>query len=149
MILDNFCKVWASAALTTDAASTYSYDTGAAGNDVSIGEPLAGLVNVEVAGDHTTGNETYEFQVIQSASADLSTPDILCKVSIVAGDVAALLAAGKFIVIPIPPGSVSKRYLGLYFDGGGTTPTITVSGYIVPLSFIQREKVYADAITIS
>lgn len=147
MFVDAQTLLWDAAALTSDAASTNTYDTGAAGNDISVGEPLALVISVDVAAS-VDGTQTYEFQVIQSASANLGTPDILAKVSFTTALATSLLTAGKIIVVPIPPGSITKRYIGAYFDGANT-PTITVTAWIAPMSMIQRDKVYADAITIS
>lgn len=145
MFVDKLTLLWDAAALTSDAASTNTIDLGAAGNDVSVGEPLALVIQVDVAADYTTGNETYEFQVIQSANADLSSPNILCLIQ----PAYSLLTAGAIVVVPIPPGSITKRYLGAYWNGGGTTPTITVTAWITAMSMIQRDAFYADAVTIS
>ncbi len=149
MFIDAQTLLWDAAALTIDAVSTNTYDTGAAGNDISIGQPLALVIQVDVAADSTTGDETYKFQVIQSAAAALSSADILVEVPFTNALAQTLLTAGKIIVVPIPPGSITKRYIGANFDGGGTTPTITVTAWITPQSMIQRDKYYADAITIS
>lgn len=145
MLLDAQTLLWDAAALTSDAASTNTYDSGAAGNEIAAGEPLALLLTVDVAADATTGDETYEFQVIQSANANLSSPDILIARTIAA----ASLSAGSQHVIPIPPGAKTKRYLGAYYNGGGTTPTITVTAAILPLSMIDKVKTYPKGYTIS
>ena len=144
-IMDAQTLLWDSAALTASAVSTNTYDTGAAGNDISIGEPLALELTVDVAADHTTGNETYEFRVIQSANADLSSADVLCSRVISYAD----LTAGKRQVIPIPPGSITKRYLGADCVLAGTTPTITVTASIKPMSMIENQKHYPKGYTIS
>lgn len=146
MIIDAQCLLWDAAALSSDAASTNTYDTGAAGNDIAIGEPLALQITVDVAADATTGDETYEFQVIQSANANLSSPDILISRTIAA----ASLTAGSKHVIPLPPGAITKRYLGAYYNGGGTTPTITVTAFIRPLDQgADVQKSYPKGYTIS
>lgn len=134
-----------SQAVTTDAVSTNSFDTGAAGNDIGTGEPLCLDITVEVAADATTGDETYTFEAIQSAAAALSSPDVLAARTIAA----ATLVAGFNFQIPIPPGAKSKRYLGANYNTGGTTPGITVTSFIKPLSMIQQWKAYDDNITIS
>lgn len=145
MLIDAQALLWDAAALTSDAASTNTYDSGAAGNDISVGDPLGLFLQVDVSADHTTGNETYNFAVIESASADLSTPNTLVSATILYSD----LAAGKTACIPIPPGAKTLRYLGAYFDGGGTTPTITVTAWIAPLSTFQKDKVYPKGYTVS
>lgn len=148
MYVDALTRVWNAAALTADAASTSSYDTGqAGGNDVSVGEPLVCALTVGVAADHTTGDETYQFNFIQSATADLGTPDILATIPFTAAQY-ALLAAGATLGIPVPMGSITKRYIGLYFDGGGTTPTITVTAWFTPWSMVQKAKTFPTSIVV-
>lgn len=148
MYVDALTRVWNAAALTTDAASTSSYDTGqTGGNDVSTGEPLSACITVGVAADHTTGDETYQFNLIQSATADLATPDILATIPFTAAQY-ALLAAGAIISVPIPLGVITKRYIGLYLDSGGTTPTITVTAWFTPTSMIQKAKTFPTSIVV-
>ena len=132
-------------AFSVDAVSGNTYDSGAAGNDITEGEPIGIGIDVTVAADTTDGDETYEFQAIQSAAADLSSPDVLALIQPARAD----LVVGKRLVLPLPPGSKTKRYLGLNFNGGGTTPTITVNAFIAPLSFLGGWKAYADGFSIT
>ena len=145
MYLDGKTLLCDAQALTVDAASTNTYDSGAAGNDLSEGEPLGIGFIVDVAADATTGDETYEFQAIESAAADLGSPTILALIQ----PSRTVLTAGSKWVIPIPQGSKTKRYLGLYFNGGGTTPTITITAWIAPLSMLGGFKAYADGFNIT
>lgn len=145
MFLDALTLLSDAQAVTTDAVSTNTYDSGAAGNEIGRGEPLAVVITVDVAADFTTGDETYTFEVIQSAAAALTSPDILIQRAILA----AALTAGSIHVIPIPPGAKTKRYLGMNYNTGGTSPTITVTTAILPLSNVQQHAVYPDNITIS
>lgn len=142
---DGECQLSASQAVTTDAVSTNAYDLGAAGIDIGTGEPLVVDVNVEVAADHTTGDETYAFELIQSAAAALTSPDTLVSRTIAA----ATLVAGYTFQIEVPPGAVTKRYLGLNYNTGGTSPSITVSAYVQPRSMAQTQyKAYDDNVNI-
>ncbi len=145
MYVDNELKVSDAQALTATAVSSNTVDNADALNDISVGEPLVLAVNVSVAADFTTGDETYELQIIQSASANLGTPDVLASRVLTA----AQLAANSLHYIPLPPGSVSKRYLGARYVLGGTSPSVTLSAFFQPQSMIQKEKVYPDNITIS
>jgi hypothetical protein len=86
--------------------------------------------------------------VIQSASANLSSPDILLKIPFTTALATTLLAIGAIIIIPIPQGAITKRYIGLYFDGANT-PTITVTAFITLASMIQRDKNYAKGYVVS
>jgi hypothetical protein len=150
MVIDAQLLLSDAQAITADAASTNTIDLGnvTPKNQIGDGEPLALVICVDVAADATTGDETYEFQLIQSANADLSSPDILVK-SDTAFITRATLVAGYKLVLPIPPGFPTKRYLGAYYNVGGTTPTITVTTFIQPLSMVEKLKDYANAYTIS
>jgi len=145
MILDAQTLMSDSQALTATAYSSNTYDSGAADNDISIGEDMCVVMNVEVAADSTNGDETYEFQVVQSANANLSSHDVLCSRTIAA----ASLSAGSIHILPLPAGSKTKRYLGVRYVLAGTTPTVTVSASYIPQKFAQVYKNYPDGITIS
>lgn len=134
-------------AFTSDAATTNTIDLGnvTPKRQLGDGEPMVMCVQVDVAADTTTGDETYEFQFIQSANADLSSPDNLISRTIAAAD----LTAGSIHFIPVPPGAVTKRYVGGYYNGGGTTPTITATIWLAPMAMIDRIKAYAKGYTIS
>lgn len=148
MLMDNQLLLWDAAALSTDAASTNTVDLGAAGNDISRGEPMALVITVDVAAKVSGGTEDYTFQVIQSASADLSSPDNLAMCLFTTARATTYLAAGKQVCIPIPPGSITKRYIGAYFDGSNT-PTITVTASFMPLANVQKDAYFAAGYTIS
>lgn len=132
-------------ALTATAVSTNSYDKGAAGNDIAAGEPLGIELTVDVAADITSGNETYVFSPCDDDNAALSSAAALYACTLAA----ALLTAGAQFVLPIPKGLSTQRYLGLAYTLGGTTPTITVTASIKPLSLCEGRAVYADNVTIS
>lgn len=134
-------------ALTATAVSTNTYDTGAAANDIAAGEPLCIIFTIDVAADATTGDETYQFQAIQSANANLSSQDVLVQTD-TSFITRATLVAGYKLVLPIPPGLKSKRYLGARYVLAGTTPTATVTAAIVPLNMVDMQKSYAKGYTI-
>lgn len=135
-------------ALTATALSSFSYDNVLATNNISTGEPMAILFTVVVAADHTTGDETYQFAVVQSANADLSASDTIVE-TVVAYLTAAKLVAGYQFALPIPPNLVTKRYLGANYTLAGTTPSVTVSAAIVPLKMVPATAVYPKNFTIS
>lgn len=145
MFIDAQTQLWDATALSSDAVSTNTYDLGVAGNSLSVGEPMVAIIQVDVAADFTSANETYQFNLLQSANADLSSADILSSIV----RTAAQLTAGSLHAIPLPAGAETKRYIGLGYDGGGTTPTITVTAWIAPQSMMQRDMNYPDGFTIS
>lgn len=146
MIIDAHNLLSDAQAVSADAASTNTFDSGSAGNDVSVGEnPLVLVIQVDVAADFTTTDETYEFQIIQSAAANLGSPDILAQRTIAA----SALTAGSLHYLQLPPGSKTKRYLGAYYNVGGTSPSVTVTAFFQPSDMIQVNKVYPDNIVIT
>lgn len=134
-------------AITADAVSTNTIDLGNATIKRSIGdgEPMCVLISVNVAADATTGDETYVFEFIQSANANLSSPDILSSRDIPR----AQLTAGSAHVIGIPPKAITKQYIGMNYNVGGTTPTITVTTFVMPQKDIDTYVNYAKGYTIS
>lgn len=147
MILDAQTLLSDAQAVTADAVSTNTIDLGdvTPKRDIGSGEPLALVFTVDVAADATTGDETYQFELIQSANANLTSADVLAAMAVAA----ASLTAGAQVVLPVPPGVITKRYIGANYNVGGTTPTITVTASIVPQSFVPKIKSYADGFTIS
>jgi hypothetical protein len=143
MFIDALLLVSDAQAVTADAVSTNTIDLGnpTIKNRIGSGEPMAFLVTVDVAMDFTTGDEAYSFEVIQSANANLSSPDIIAVRTVLN---AAERAAGARFVIPIPPGMPQKRYLGLNYNVGGTTPTGTFTASLMPQSMAE-ESVLAYA----
>lgn len=157
MILDSQLQFSDSQALTATALSTNVINLSADRN-IGVGEPMAVMVNVEVAADQTTGDEDYMFDLETASDAGITTArKLLGRRIFESGTPAApaenadLLVAGFTFAIPIPPGGLaeSEQYLGLRYTLAGTTPTITVSAFLVPLSTIEKANVYADGITIT
>jgi len=131
-------------AITVDAASTNQIDLGIARN-LFDGEPMAVVLIVDVAADFTTTDETYEFQIETDGDVAFGSPTDLLVHAITAAN---LTLASKH-VLPIPVGAAVERYLRVYYNVGGTTPTITVTAFLIPLSMVQLDKVYAKGYTIS
>jgi len=131
-------------AVTADAGSTNIIDLGVARN-LFDGEPLAVVLTVDVAADGTTTDETYEFQIETDDNSGFSSATDLVVQSI---GYAALTAGSKHI-LPVPVGAAVERYLRVYYNVGGTSPSITVTADLLPLSMVDKYKAYADNITIS
>ena len=132
-----------SQALTASAASTNLIDLGGDHN-VGIGEPMAVVINVEVALDDTTGDETYVFTVEADDNSGFSSAATIATKTATRGDV-----AGTKYVLPIPADTSAEQYLRVYYTLGGTTPTGTVSAFLIPQNMIDNYVSYADGFTIS
>jgi len=152
MFVDAQLQFSAAQALTVTAASTNVIDTGVnfAGTEVDrnvgIGEPMNVLICVIVAADVADGNETYQFDLQTDTVVGFGSAVVLVS-RIIAR---ALLTAGSIWSIPVPADWPQiKRYLRMNYTLGGTTPTITVSAFLQPMSMMQNFVVYQDALTIS
>jgi len=134
--------------VTATIASTNAFDSGGPTFDLPVGEPLGVMFTQDAAAKLSAGNETYQFQVIQSANPDLSVPDILLQTD--TGLVGrALLVKGFRFYLPLPSQLKTKQYLGVRYVLGGTAPSMLVSADLRPMSFLQNEKVYAANFTIT
>lgn len=158
MILDGQHQFSDGQALTATALATNVIDL-SQDRSIGNGEPMCVIFNVEVAADQTTGDEDYQFDVEYASDAGITTARKLIGRRIfesgtptAPAEDADLLVAGFKFVIPIPPAALSEseRYLGVRYTLAGTTPTITVSAYLMPQSMIEVGQVsHAKGYTIT
>lgn len=150
MILDSQLEFSNAQAVTADAVGTNVIDLSLA-RSIGQGEPMGALFVVEVAADQTTGDEDYTFDVEYATNAAQSTGRQLIGRRVFESGTptapaqnADLLIAGFSFVIPVPAVGPDEdaRYLGIRYDVSGTTPTITCSAYLQPLSMIEVEDPY-------
>lgn len=144
-------------AVTADAVGTNVIDL-SQDRSIGAGEPMCVVFVVDVAADQTTGDEDYTFDVEYASNAAQSTGRQLIGRRVFESGTptapaqdADLLVAGFSFVIPIPPTklSESERYLGIRYDVTGTSPTITCTAFLAPLSHYQSDVQYPDGFTIS
>lgn len=144
-------------AVTADAVGTNVIDLSVA-RSIGNGEPMAVVFVVDVAADQTTGDEDYTFDVEYASNAAQSTGRQLIGRRVFESGTptapaqdADLLVAGYTFAIPIPPTTEDEdgRYLGIRYDVTGTTPTITCTAFLQPMSMIDSAKVsYASGFTV-
>ena len=155
MLIDKDLTFSDAQSVSSSAVGTNVIDLG---GDLSIGvgEPMGVVFVVDVAADQTTGDEDYTFDVEYASDAGQTTARKLVGRRIfesgtpdAPAEDADLLVAGFKFVIPIPPTglSESERYLGIRYVTAGTTPTITVTAFLQPLSMIQNDVSYPNNIT--
>jgi len=156
MILDAQNLFSDAQAVTADAVGTNVIDL-SVDRSLGNGEPMCVLFTVDVAADQTTGDEDYTFDVEYASDAAQTTARQLIGRRVFESGTpdapaqnADLLVAGFQFNIPIPATklSESERYLGIRYDVTGTTPTITVTSALVPMSMIDQNNVYANGYTI-
>jgi hypothetical protein len=138
--LDLNGKVATAQAFTTGVLSASSVDLGAVpaspSRDVGTGEELVLLVQVTVLAVGAT-----TLSVVQSDNADLSASDTL----ITRPMTAAQLPANTLAQVPIPEGSVSKRYLGMLYTG----TSMTCNAWILPDKMVPQYRHYPKGYVIS
>ncbi|MDD5199270.1 MAG: hypothetical protein PHC88_05650 [Terrimicrobiaceae bacterium] len=154
MFIDANLLVCDAQAFTATAVSTSSVDFGntTPKRQVGDGEGIGLMIQVDVAADNTTGDETYSFELIQSAAAALTTPTILAREAYIASGamISTLLVVGFLIYLPMPMGYPIQRYVGFNLTAGGTTPTITLTAWLGPRTFASvKQATYAKGYVIS
>lgn len=133
MIVDAQLQFSDDQALTATAPSTNIIDLGSDRN-IGIGAGLSVLIQPKVAGDFTTGDETYNVTVQTDDNAAFSSP------TTVVAATAINKALGAMTVLAIPPNTLTERYLRLNYTLAGTTPTMTVDAWLVETATIQNEQ---------
>jgi Bbp16 len=149
MIVDALLLLSDAQAVSATGFSTNTIDLSlpTVARDIAVGESMEVNFQVDVAADTASGDETYTFQFVQSANANLSSPDVLAQTAIAR----ATLVAGFTFTLPLPENVINKRYIGVQYTLGGTTPSITVTAMLQPqsMSSLAKPQTYAKGYTIS
>jgi hypothetical protein len=144
-------------AVTASAVGTNVIDLGA-DRSIGNGEPMAVVFTVDVAADQTSGDEDYTFQVEYASNAAQTTGrQLIGERNYESGTPTApaqdadLLVPGYRVVIPVPPTTLaeSEQFLGVRYVTAGTTPTITCTAMLMPMSMIDATNDYADGYNIT
>jgi hypothetical protein len=143
MILDGQNLMSDAQALTSTAASTNVIDLGA-DNNVGIGEAMAVVVQLDVAADDADADETYVVAVQTDDNAAFSSAASVGSITIAAGD-----AAGTRYSFLLPKDTSMERYLRLNYTLGGTSPSVTVTSFLIPADGLEAYVSYPKGYTIS
>ncbi len=140
MIIDNDGVLSDAQAYSTDAASTNLIDLSVTGRKFGAGPAMALVLFVDVAADGTTTDETYEFQLETDDDVAFGTPTDLTAVT----RTYAQLTLNSVHAFLIDPNWTFERYVRVYFNGGGNTPTITGTLVLMPLDCLRKFKDYGN-----
>lgn len=142
---DKYTRLASAQAFSASGATT-DYLDGDVAADIGAGEPLAVVFTPTVAADHTTGDETYNFAIQMDSDPAFGTVQTIISSTVAA----ASLVPGAKVVVPIPPilNGQQLRYLRGYLTLGGTTPSITVTVDVVPLSVVQEYIAYPSGFVV-
>lgn len=119
-------KLSASQAVTAAANSDDFIDTELTIPGWEKGMPAAIIINTETVNVAATG---FTFEVVHKISEPTTGDATLCTALALAADI----AAGKQIVIPLPQGIPLLRYVRLYYTRTGGTEDYVFSAYFTPL----------------
>jgi len=142
MITDKLLRVSEDQAVTSTAVSTNTVDLSVARD---VGEGTALYMNFALTEAFANGT-SITFQVITSANANLSSPDVIGSSDAI---VTASLTLGKNIVVRINPdiAGKGKRYLGAKYVVAGTMNAGKVTADIVE-TIGDGQKYYASGFTV-
>ena len=143
MILDKELQFSDSVALTASANS--SVVTLGSASRLFAGEPMCVVINVEVAADFTSANETYAFALQTDDNSGFTSATSLVSRTIAASS----LTAGSLHTLAVPVELNQEGFLRLAYTLGGTTPSVTVSAHLEPQSGVEKFAVYPDNSQIS
>lgn len=141
MFIDRQNLVSDAQALTVTAASTDFIDLGQE-RRLGIGEPMCVVISADVALAGTTPTFVATLQSDDNTSFSSAA-------SLAVSPTFSSFAAGAKYVLPIPPGIATERYIRVNYTLGGTTPTITVTTAVMPMSMVQNDAVFPDNFVIS
>lgn len=146
MILDAQNQLANSLAATTNA-TTVSTNSADCGNTtpkraIGDGEPLCVVFCIESASGSA---DTFTLQVISATDAALTASVKIVQRTRVLTE--AELLAAKIVVVNIPPGEPTQRYLGASTILGASD-ALTYSAFVVPLSMVDKLQDYATRIVI-
>lgn len=125
--------------------SDYAYEKQTAAQDISIGRMYGMLVMATV--DAGAGS-SHVLEVVQADDASLTTN----VESLVSKTVAAANLTTDYddrVVLPIPQGSMSRKYIGLRNTITGGVTTVTLDAYLMPLDEIEWWKPFPKQVTPS
>lgn len=152
MYIDAFNELGRVQAFSSSGNSTNVLDLGTFTNtdgntqtgQLGDGEPMAVMVDVDVAPYAVSGDETYSLALTTDSNVNLTTSPV----TLATLTIARTAALNSQFVLPVPPKTALKQYLGTILTLGGTNPAITLSQYLLPISMIQKYQSYLDNSTI-
>jgi len=144
-ILDNDLVVSDAQALTASAASTNIIDLSTTGRKIGAGEPIVFELYIDVAADGTTTDETYTVGLQVDDDVSFGSATTLETVTLT---YAQLTLNSKHSLL-FRPTFAGERYARLYYTLGGTTPSVTLTAALQPLSTVVKNTVYPNAYVIT
>lgn len=118
-------------------------DTKVHGN-LGVGEPMSVIVVLPQGTDGSDGDEVYSIELQASSDEAFTSP-----ISVISKSVERGLSSGSKVVIGVPADDSGERFYRLNYSATGTSPSMQVSAYLVPQSFIQNDYKFASGYSIA
>jgi hypothetical protein len=144
MFMDAQLRLSSSQVATTNTTTvtTNSYDTGLIGRRIGTGIALVIAFFVEAI---TGSANTFSFESI-SATDDALTGTVT-RLALRGPFTAAQIPVGSCIVVDIPPGLPTQRYLGGRYTLGASD-ALTASAFVCPRDFLDFTAYFASGFTV-
>ena len=139
MILDSLTRLSDSEDISQSAGTKYStsaLNTGTVIGDLGAGETLVAIFCIDVA---VVGGTAVVFTIIDEEDETLDSGSVVICQTAALG--MSRLTLGKIIILPIPAGLITQKYIGVKYVITGTTTAGTVSCWIGPANFAQTWNV--------
>ncbi len=133
-----FCEAQA---FTIDAISENVLDLSVA-RVLGMGRRLSVFIHVDVTATTNDNDETYEWQVRTDGDEAFGSATTLGAFAIAR----AALLEDTLHEIPIPQLWEFERYMALYFNGGGTTPVVTITAWLGESGSLPSLVQYPNAV---
>lgn len=130
------------ATTNTTTVTTNSYDTGLIGRKIGTGIALVIAFFIEAI---TGSANTFSFEAI-SATDDALTGTVT-RLALRGPFTAAAIPVGTVVVVDIPPGLPTQRYLGGRYTLGASD-ALTASAFITPRDFLDFTAYFASGYTV-
>jgi hypothetical protein len=130
-------------ALTVTAVSTNLIDHGQDRN-LGVGTQLLVEIAVDVAAGGTSPTMAVVLQTDDNAAFS-SAATVATSPTFAQAD----MTAGAVLYVPVPPDTRMERFSRLSYTMGGTSPTVTVTAFLIRASDIQAAPQYAAGVTVS
>jgi len=143
MFIDVFNRFSDKQALTATALGSNEIDLGVDGN-LGIGTPMAVVITLGTAADDADADETYTVELQSDSDVGFGTAKVIQSAVIERG-----APAGSKVVVHVPASTSADRYLRLNYVLGGTSPSVEVTAFLIPVNMIDNYVDYKDAAVIS
>jgi len=144
MFIDALLQFSSSAQALSGAGTVASTDTIDLGQERRLGSGEQMGVVICVTAAMTGTSPTFQCNIQSDDNSGFSSA-----ANVASSATFSTLAVGSRVIIPIPPGVLTERYLRLSYTLGGTTPAVSVKSFVQPLNQIESQASYASGFVIS